>query len=327
MTRIVLGGVLIAFAIIAKAAPVPKDDTPAGVIAFVKTGPKSELLVLSPSGTVLTRLDLSKLEGRPGQFRLAPDGKRVAITTVLEREEKPGERPMDPNNLYLFDLTRSDQKPKRLLERRYCLHVTWAPDGKSLYCSDIAREKLAVRQPGVPNFFRHEVYSLAAGSTGPLKLSEDHLISDVSADGLLLTREILKAETDPHRAFVVPLATLKPELLTDQALKPLRFGPDGQNVLGTRLIDGKDVQGPFHLLAIKRGGKQETRFPLPDKAVGVVACDWSPDAKRIVCLWYEEFDGGRVLAGRLSVSNLDGTKSAVIFKGEPGVDYFGVEWR
>jgi hypothetical protein len=326
VTRIVLASVLIA--LVAKAAPVPKDDTPAGVIALVKAGPKPELLVLSPRGTILTRLDLSKLEGHPGQFRLAPDGKRVAITTVLEREEKPGERAMDPNHLYLFDLTRADQKPKRLLERRYCLHVTWAPDGKSLYCSDIAREKLAVRRPGVPNFFRHEVYSLAAGSTEPLKLSEDHIISDVSADGrLLLTREVSKVETDPQRAFVVPLTTLKPELLTDQSLKPLRFSPDGQDVLGRRLLDGKDVQGAVHLLAIKRSGKQETRFPLPDKAVGVVACDWSPDAKRIVCLWYEELDGGRVLADRLSVSTLDGTKSAVIFKGEPGVDYFGVEWR
>jgi hypothetical protein len=61
--------------------------------------------------------------------------------------------------------------------------------------------------------------------------------------------------------------------------------------------------------------------------VGVVACDWSPDAKRIVCLWHEELDGGRGLADRLSVSNLDATETAVIFKGEPGVGYVGVEWR
>lgn len=130
-----------------------------------------------------------------------------------------------------------------------------------------------------------------------LKLPPEHQVVDVSADGKTLLTKTSEHESPKQMVFVVPVATLKPEPLSDTPLvlaySP-RFSPDGKRVLWAKVVEGQltnpEVSGVF---ITDVATKKDTRVKLPDGVGGSQFC-WSPDGKRIA------------MSGERSVSNMKG---------------------
>jgi RNA polymerase sigma factor (sigma-70 family) len=324
---------------------VTKQEPREGVIVVTSSHPESPPAAMyTPDGKEVDKFVLGEAASQLNRGcplwlpRFSPDGKRLAAIK-LTLKQNGGQ--WTPNQLWVFDLD-SKEGPKEALmtDMRWPL-VIWSIDGTKLYGSQVDPDKVMdPRDDDKPPPLISWVYDLKAQKKTSLELPIGHGIVDISPDGKTLLTVVENAfNPSTDRSYLVPLDTLKPQLLTETAFKAMRFSPDGKRVLGNRYgkKDERPWPKPLTILSVADGS--EKRVPVSDKVSWVYHACWSPDGKRIAYHWHEEIpkpDGEKYPEGvenykwhasRLTVADADGKNAKTILSREYNQNIQGLDWK
>jgi len=336
-------------------APVPVRQ---GLIVINLFNPVEHLqsaILVTPGGKEVDRIVLgaevqSNLPDGPpvsGLFhgRLSPDGMRMAAFKV--NPFRPDNRgPWVLMHLWVFDLEDRKGPQAALRPKIKNPSLAWSPDGSKLFVSEVDPEKaidLVEPRKLVPmvSWF----YDFKTRTKTILALPTGHEIVDISPDGkTLLTRTRPGQQWDLETGHVMTLDTLKPYRLAPQPFQPMRFTPDGKEVIGYRpgKKDNFPVPGTFVIASVASG--LDRTIDLPAGAIeGRFACV-SPDGKRMAYEWTRHEEPAPAPDGternlppdkklptlpmsRVSVADFDGARAKTIFQCKDDQLIYGIDWR
>jgi hypothetical protein len=310
-------------------APVPKPAPREGIIVItIRDYQPAELF--KPDGAPAQMPGLGAVKGgwKP---RLSPDSRRLLLVQLGSPVGRAQPRVWMRNYLEVLNLDKEGSEPVVLPDVFYASAV-WSGDGAKLYGSSIDPEKSNIPQKrGQPSPLVSWVFDPETRTTTPLALPTGHRIADVSPDGTMLLT-VLEDDWDglSNRTYLVPLATLKPQLLMEEPLDGMRFSPDGRRVIGTRY----KMRKKFQLVTVTLADRSEEVVRLPDEVRSTSRVCWSPDSKRIAYVWYEDvpppvppgpFRGWYV--SRVNVADPDGSNAKTIIHRKPEQVIEGIDWR
>jgi len=282
---------------------------------------------------------------------LSRDGKRAAVWSwdALRIDQAnravPGQKIPHTGTLLVFEVEKPE-KPLVKLEDVPSGGCVFAPDGNSLYVNELAEPDPA--KVGREN----TVYRIDLNTLKKVKidLPADKMVMDLSPDGkTLLTNSstpVVKGEY--HVApYLVPLATLKPELLSKACVGCTKFSPDGKKVLGCKFLDPKDTSKQELVILDVATGK-ETAVKLGEDTLFIWNAAWSPDGTKLV-VQRDVITGGAkpprpaapvpVPVGggaiqqlpeykpEVTVRNLDGSNPKPLLELKGQVHIFGLDWK
>jgi len=306
---------------------------------------KGELVALDPlGGNEKTVLDGRLLGLHPSMFVVSPDGKRAAVV-----EAKGGDEPAGGPGLGVLvvrDL--GDGKAARVADVGEAAVAAWSADGAELaYCSfaDAPTPKDVKATTAV--------FTVATKARTPVKLPDNHILTDWSRDGKhFLTIELGTEQAAPvNGAWVMNRDGTPHRKLTGGETLMGRFSPDGKRVLGGVLhappqespkekaerdklgltrSQSQTVLTVFDVAAAK--GTPVKDVPLNAELLGFC---WSPDGRRIAYVWRETHppgtDPNTETQSHLTVCDPDGANQRTILseKGRSTGDIVlgGVDWK
>lgn len=263
------------------------------------------LVLIDPDGKNEKKLTESR-EISYGEARLSPDGKKIAVLV------RSGEGGAQKQTLYVRAL---DEKEPGTDLGVGCDTFAWSPDGSEIACAEFS--------VGVgPGTFSsgHFVLDVKTREKKPLKMPDDHLLTDWSADGkfFLTTRfaaDKEKPEARQGRLYLMSRDGTEHKALSDEKQFCLvgRLSPDGKRVLHGLVTWPKDDKaGPKVQLAVldSATGKSTTvgDTPLTGEILGYC---WSPDGTRIAYHW-RELPEGKEPESHLVVCDPNGNNARTI---------------
>jgi hypothetical protein len=324
------------------AAPIPKGERE-GTILLVRSSPlPAELIVMRSGGNIEKRFEPKGIEGRITAVRLSPSAtKALLICQITVQVQAAGGRVWPPVSCYLIDLEKPDEPAKLVYDRlTYALRATWAPDGKSIYVSDLDPEKVnaaIAAKPDDPLPYRSWAIDLGTLKKEPLKLPAGHIIYDISNDGKTLltgTMPNITKTTDYQkmRGYLVPRDTLVPKLLLDSEFSPTKLSPDGSRALGYRRHMDEAGRSRIQYIVIDKDGTNETLVREPPAAMSMMATPtFANNGRSVAFVWYERVDRpdgqGQTIRYNLSVADRTGSNMKVIYKTEANQSVSIFDWR
>ncbi len=265
-------------------APIPAAKAKEGLILVgVQEDSVNRLEVRTPKGEKVATVPLPP---HPMcHAALSRDGKRAAVWSwdVLRIDQAnragPGQKIPHTGTLLVFEVEKPE-KPLVKLEGIHSGGCVFAPDGNSLYVNELAEPDPA--KEGRENAVHR--FDLKTLKKAKIDLPADQMVMDLSPDGkTLLTNSstpVVKGEY--HVApYLVPLATLKPELLSKACVGGTKFSPDGKKVLGHKFLDPKDTSKQELVILDVATGK-ETVVKLGEDTLFIRNAAWSPDGMKLV---------------------------------------------
>jgi Tol biopolymer transport system component len=268
---------------------------------------------------------------KPWRARLSADGSRVAFLN-MPPVETPKVKWWTLQTVGWLDLDAKEGKPHTIVEVAYHPSVVMSADGKSVYYSHVDMAKVGNEPRKGENLpFESWAFDTATEKKTRLELPADHLIRDVSADGRMLLTTTTEFGSSRQEAYVVPVATMKPERLTETTLLVIhspRFSPDGSRVLWGKMPDGPFDEKTTGVFVTDVVTKKDTRVNLPKGVGGEFLC-WSPDGKRIATSGTRPVSDlkGADTVCEVAVCDADGSNAKVITKREPNRAIMSVDWR
>ncbi|MDY3560576.1 RNA polymerase sigma factor [Gemmata sp. JC673] len=289
--------------------------------------------VFKPDGTPARRLSMGEL-GHVWRPRYSPDGTRLAVTKV--GPFVPNSGPWASIDLHVFDPASKDGPGEPLISGMRCMFFAWHPDGTKLYVSHLPPDvkDVAADKPAPVATW---VYDLKTKKKAPLELPAGYGVVDVSRDGkTLLAVTMTLNDVYPSRTYLIPVATLKPQLLTEKRFDGQRLSPDGKSVLGVRVEkDLVPLTRSLTVVAVADGSERTVK--LPAGADRVYQACWSPNGRRIAFHWCEEVpvdpnqppavEGGKGWADRVTVADPDGANPKTILTSDGKRTVSGLDWR
>ncbi len=277
--------------------------------------------------------------------RLSPDGKRLAAFKFTPiKPDNPG--PWLLMHLWIFDLESKEGPVEALRTNIKNPSLAWSPDGTKLFVSEVDPEKATdpIEKEKLASMISW-VYDFKTKTKSTLALPSGHEVVDVSSDGkFLLTRTRPGNQWGRESAHVIALNTLQARQLTAQPFLPMRFSPDGKEVIGYRSAKKDPPAHPGVLVIASVADGLERTIALPATAINVRSACWSPDGKRIAFEWSEPGEApaepdrnqlplppGMTRAilpvSRVTVADFDGTRSKTVIPFGPGQTVYGIDWR
>lgn len=324
------------------AAPIPKVERE-GTILLVRSSPQPvELIVMRSGGTIEKRFEPKGIEGRITGVRLSPSAtKALLLCSIAVQAQAAGGRVWPPVSCYLVDLDKPDEPAKLIYERlTYALRATWAPDGKSIYVSDLDPEKVnaaIAAKPDDPLPYRSWTIDLGTLKKEPLKLPAGHIVHDISNDGKTLltgTMPNVTKTTDyqKNRGYLVPRDTLVPKLLLDSEFNPTKLSPDGSRAIGYRRNTEESGRARIQFLVVEADGSGETLVREPPTAMSMYTTPtFANNGRSIAFIWYERLDlpdgQGQTIRYNLSVADRTGGNMKVLYKTEANQSVSIFDWR
>jgi hypothetical protein len=273
--------------------------------------PVASVVAVDPDTGEVTKV----FERSPGRFRVAPDGRRLAFTSIEWWSNlTPAERMQE--SLWTQALA-EDARPERVvpLEGTGGGVPIWSTDGKrmllSLSTHDDARKQ-----------WDHETFRINADGSAKerLKLPTEFTVQDWSPDGAwVVTASTRNAKIGWQLYIMRPDGSDSRQITEGGNPFYARFSPDGQHLLYT--------DGPWKMTE-RQGiwimdfdGKNRRRILASGK--GTASACWSPDGTRIAVA----IQGAEPTDhGRFEVVNLDGTHRTLLTM--PGRDVADMpDWR
>ncbi|HEX4612720.1 MAG TPA: sigma-70 family RNA polymerase sigma factor [Urbifossiella sp.] len=274
----------------------------------------------------------------PQNIVASPDGRRVA---VAQRKAKRGDDGVEVH-LVVRGLGAKDLDDD-LAGFLHTTRLAWGGDGNQIAATTDIYPHL-----GSVGGVRHVLIHATTGAQTPLKLPEDHILMDWSRDGRhFLTRRSISGGDlwlmDRDGAARKPL-------IGDVTSSCARLSPDGRRVLArVRRPDGKasrlvvvDVAGGGEKVGFRSGSTFALSYSANSGAVTTVIDEvrdiglhdfcWSPDGRRVACVWYDE-PTARETISRLIVCDPDGKNRRTILSqsGPPDAEHRGdlrvIDWR
>jgi RNA polymerase sigma factor (sigma-70 family) len=213
--------------------------------------------------------------------KLAPDGKSFAAQVY--GNQKPGE---DPDKPYLYVRGLDEKEPGTYLGVAADCYV-WSRDGTELACTEFEDEDTEK----IPCEATHFIVNVKTKEKTALKLPNDHLILDWSADGkFFLTRQRTEKPKPIARLYLMSRDGSERKALTGANQRAIygRLAPEGGRVLcavAPVAPEKADRAIPYELavhdLAFDKVMKVKD-VPLNGQ---VLEFCWSPDGKQIAYLW------------------------------------------
>ena len=327
------------------AAPIPKGERE-GTILLVRSSPlPAELIVMRSGGTIVKRFEPKGIEGRITAVRLSPSAtKALLICQITVQVQAAGGRVWPPVSCYLVDLEKPDEAAKLIYERlTYALRATWAPDGKSIFVSDLEPDPVKLNaaiaaKPDDPMPYRSWTIDLGTLKKEPLKLPAGHIVYDISNDGKTLlsgTMPNVTKTTDyqKNRGYLVPRDTLVPKLLLDSEFSPTKLSPDGSRALGYRRhTDESTGRSRIQYVVIDKDGTGETLVREPPTAMSMMATPaFANNGRSVAFVWYERIDlpdgQGQTIRYNLSTADRTGSNMKVVYKSEANQSVSIFDWR
>ena len=222
------------------AAPIPKGEREGTIVAYKFRPTPRELIVMKPNGTIVKQFEPKGIKGWVNTIRLNPTATHVFLATVFEDEQS---KTSSLQNGYLVELENHEQPAILIFEN--LMHVgpvAWSPDGSRVYFSDSDPKEILAAKKADPIPHHSWVIDLKTRKKTEIKLPEDHVFVDLSADGnvLLTTREWestpdVMSDFARNRAYRSSLNDPTPHLIADVPCHPLRLAPDGKSLVGYQL--------------------------------------------------------------------------------------------
>ncbi len=339
------------------AAPAPVvavalQDTPKAAPKAAPAGPnrlvvwrKGALVSFDPAGQNEKPALPDKLGLHPHMFAVSPDGKRVAVVMVSDAEKMAGGMPQP--KLYVRELGKDGGA--QLDEVSEAATAAWSGDGTQLVVC-------AFTDGPTPKDIKSTttLYTVATKARTPVKLPDDHILTDWSRDGrfFLTTQLGTDREAPVAGAWVMNRdGTPHKKLLDGTAVAMARFSPDGKRVLSL-VLPAVNEETPKEKFERDRLGAARPR-PLPVLSVfdmtaakatpvkdvplnaDVQGFCWAPDGKRIAYVWRERHtpgtDPNTETQSHLTLCDPDGANQRTILS-ETGRNtgemmLAGVDWR
>jgi Tol biopolymer transport system component len=166
----------------------------------------------------------------------------------------------------------------------YCDSFAWSPDGTRIAVTDYPDRK---KDPWAGE---HHVVEVATKKKTPLKLPDNHVVTDWSHDGKhLLTHSFVRGKALGRIHLMNPDGTEHKALTpADQSCSHGRLSPDGTRVL----YYGYGPKGEIELRVLDLATGKTTTVAMD--AGGTVIPGWycwSPDGKRIAYVWRQLHEG------------------------------------
>ena len=318
---------LVSLAVVA--APVPMRTVPKPLpqgpnkIAVSRAG---HLVLIDPDGKNETKVlkleDTVNLDSE--DFRLSPDGKRIAVIAYAER---PGAGGDFLNKKIVVRELGKDGPGTDLGVGKF---VFWSGDGTELLIAEFT-----YGAPGAAPTTSHAIVNLATKARTAVKLPADHIVSDWSRDGkFLLTTQSFTSnggQSTAPRVWLMNRDGTEPKALTDgKHLCVLgKFSPDGKRVLFMEEEKSDRKLTVFELAT----GKATPVEHVPENADLLAYC-WSPDGKQIAYTWRKIPDGmpvaGQETESFLVVCDSDGKNARTVATEKSALSrdaLVGVDWR
>jgi RNA polymerase sigma factor (sigma-70 family) len=272
----------------AKADPKPVPAGPNKILLY-RAG---HLTMLDPDGKNEKQVSKDRGEFHPGDAKLSPDGKRIAVLIQLREDIAAGLPPR--RKLHVRGLDEKEPGTDLGVE---CQMFSWSPDGTEIACCDFVDGPPDKGPPAMSHF----LINVKTKEKTNLKLPDNHMLTDWSRDGkFFLTTRIGGSQEKPeHRLFLMNRDGTEHKALTDEKILAVagRLSPDGKKVLFTRLEWQKEK-------VAESGWFPRRELSVLDTATGKVAkvadtplngdiqsyC-WSPDGKQIAYTWREVHEG------------------------------------
>jgi hypothetical protein len=335
--------VAVAFQDAPKAAPAAKA-VPVGPNRLV-VWRKGALVSFDPAGQNEKPALPDNLGVHPNMFVVSPDGKRVAVVMVPDAEKKDGGMPQA--KLYVRDI--GTVAGTELDAINDASTAAWSGDGTQLVVCAFTDGPRATDVKSTTT-----LYTVATKARTPVKLPDDHILTDWSRDGrFFLTMQIgPDRETPVAGTWVMNRdGTPHKKLLDGTAVAMARFSPDGKRVLSLVLPPQK-AETPKEKFERDRLGAARPR-PVPVLAVFDVTAAkatpvkdvplnaevqgfcWAPDGKRIAYVWRERHPPGTdpmtETQSHVTVCDPDGANQRTVLT-ETGrsageMTLAGVDWR
>jgi RNA polymerase sigma factor (sigma-70 family) len=316
-----------------RTADVPKQaDTrrpaapAAGRLLFYRAG---HLTLIGPDGKNEKRVSQNRGAFHPTDGCLSPDGKRVAYLVVVDKERAVGRDPR--RKVYIRGLDQPEPGTDLGVEAQ---RVTWSPDGKELVAADVVHGD----NPKAVKFVNWLVEVRTKEKT-PLKLPDNHMVTDWSRDGKHFLTSALDFGKQPPGARLCLASRDGSEIreLTDGSQRAFfgRLSPDARRVLYLApdpQRKGKELAGLLGLFILDVHQRKSVRLldqPLDGDIMGFA---WSPDGKRIAYAWRQAAPApGQQTESHLIVADRDGRNPVTIAteRGDsPGtITIDAVSWR
>ena len=273
----------------AKADPKPLPQGP-NKILFYRSG---HLTLIDPDGKNEKKVSKDRGLFHPGDAKLSPDGKKLAVLHRIEipNDPLPGERPM-----FFLHVRGLDEKEPGTNLGVQCQMFFWSPDGTEIVCTNSADEKPRKMSA------THGIVNVKSKKKTALKLPDNSVITDWSRDGkFFLTTSFDRDSFD--RVNTTPMKTqprIRMHLMNrdgtehkaltaaDRCCGGGRLSPDGKRVLyqETEEIKFEDSRDDRLKMLDIASGKSAPVEDIPLNGMISGYC-WSPDGKRIAYTWIE----------------------------------------
>jgi hypothetical protein len=305
----------------ALAAPIPKS-TYEGTIALLITKPKKEILLLSPNGAELKRIDLSGVTGQPTLIKLAK-ANNGALVQTFELINQANQQYV--NRSYLVDLKTSD-KPKQVFQTDHPYSSTVDRDATFVYISENDSD---IKQQNLQSpTFRHWKVDLKTGKKSKLDLPGNHEIKDCAhEEQCLLTSHWPDQQQQNTRAAKISLETYVVKYVSDFRISASAISPDGRSLVtfevGRNQFPGRPTIN--YIFRNTKDGSKTASFDAGDiRELGAYACG---PISRFAVLRYSRDARTNELQYSLYVYPPDGKSSKIIFETKPGLSIVDMEWR
>ncbi len=315
------------------AAPVPKDfAAPTGIIVMVSDGYGARLFPLT--GGPVRELAMHRAQ----EGSVSPDGKRLAILVRDPPPDMPvfvgpGGRPCaqmltdwkQTCSLHIVALTGREKPGVPLVGGLTRGHVVWAPDGKTVFVTDLSRD-VRVRDGNRALPGEVTACDITSGKVRTIKELHGHTVSEVSPDGKLVrtTKPTVEGQELKTETVVFARDTWKP-------VPAERFPDDNRVRLVTRKVKpktGDPVSRDEDYLLYDPATKSERSLRLPaeigENPSRLNRVILSPDGRRLLFAWSEQVPAPDdwplgdhpCHATRLTVTDLAGRREKTIYRAE-----------
>jgi RNA polymerase sigma factor (sigma-70 family) len=278
-TPVILPPIVVPVHVAAREEPKPLPKGP-NKLLFYRSG---HLTLVDPEGIAYRNVSEDRGDYHPGDALLSPDGTKIAYLVQLAKAA--GEKSAPRRKLYVRGVYEKEPGTDLDIE---CQYFAWSAYGTEIACCQFEDG------PGKKVRTTHHIIKLETKEKTPVKLPEDHILTDWSRDGkYFLTTHI----EDTEKAATLHLMNrdgTEKKVLTDAKQFSVigRLSPDGKRVL-------------YHTVTFPPKDTEKTRQPTRELVVLDIATGkvtrvedqplngelqsycWSPDGKKIAYSWRE----------------------------------------